>query len=195
MAHRGGGYFSALVDLTLVNTRRYGGYVVHLGIVLIFIGVAGSAFNTDVTVNLTPGESMSIGDYEAKLTKIDEGSNPNYSWWSAVLDVSRDGKDIGTFAPQRHFYFASEQPTSEVRRYSTFREDLYMVFAGMTEEGKATIQVFLNPLVRWVWIGGIVMFFGTIIIMLPNKREMKLARKPVRTSVEPVSERTKAEVA
>ncbi len=194
MAHRGGSYFSALVDLTMVNTRRYGGYVVHFGIVLIFIGVAGSAFNTDVTVNLRPGETMSIGNYEAKLTKLDEGSTPNHSWWSAIMDVSKDGKAIGTFAPQRHFYFASEQPTSEVRRYSTFREDLYMVFAGMTEEGKATIQIFLNPLVRWVWIGGIVMFFGTIIIMLPNKRQMKLARKPVRTAAEPTKEQ-KVEVA
>jgi cytochrome c-type biogenesis protein CcmF len=178
-AHRGGNYLSAMLDLTLVNTRRYGGYIVHLGIVVIFIGVAGAAFDTDVTANLRIGETVQIGNYTAKLSGLDEGTNPNYRWWSAVLEVSRDGEVIGIFDPQRHFYPASEQPTSEVRRHSTFREDLYMVFAGMTDEGKATIQIFLNPLVRWVWIGGIIMFFGTIITMVPDKRELKLVRRTV----------------
>jgi cytochrome c-type biogenesis protein CcmF len=138
---------------------------------------------------------MNVGNYEVTLTKIDEGSNPNYRWWSSILEVSRDGNSIGTYAPERHFYFASEQPTSEVRRYSTFKEDLYMVFAGMTEDGKATVQVFLNPLVRWVWIGGIVMFFGTILTMLPDKREMKLVRKPVTTPAKLVEGRESEEVA
>jgi cytochrome c-type biogenesis protein CcmF len=178
-AHRGGGYLSALVDLTMTNTRRYGGYLVHFGIVLIFIGVTGSAFNKDVTASLEPGEAMSIGNYTAKLVKLDEGSNPNYQWWSAVLEISRAGKVLGTYAPQRHFYPASEQPTSEVRRYSNFREDLYMVFAGLTEEGKASVQIYLNPLVRWIWIGGIIMFFATILTMVPSRRELKLIRKEV----------------
>jgi cytochrome c-type biogenesis protein CcmF len=178
-AHRGGSYMSALLDLTLMNTRRYGGYLVHFGIVLIFIGVAGAAFNKDVTANLEPGETMSIGNYTAKLVQMDEGANPNHQWWSAVLEVSRDGKVLGTYAPQKHFYMASEQPTSEVRRYSNFREDLYMVFAGLTEEGKASIQIYLNPLVRWVWIGGIIMFFATILTMVPSKRELKIVRQHV----------------
>jgi cytochrome c-type biogenesis protein CcmF len=185
--HRGGSYLSALVDLTLTNTRRYGGYLVHFGIVLIFIGVAGSAFNEDVTVSLEPGETMNIGNYEAKLVRLDEGANPNYQWSSAVLEVSRDNKVLGIYAPERHFYMASEQPTSEVRRYSNFREDLYMVFAGMTEEGNATVQIYLNPLVRWVWIGGIIMFFASILTMVPNKRELKVLRKegpPVATVTE-----------
>ena len=175
--HRGGSYLSALVDLTMMNTRRYGGYIVHFGIVLIFIGIAGSAFNTDVTANLTPGESMQVGNYTAKLDRLEDGSTPNHSWWSAVLEVSKDGKTVGTFDPQRHFYFASEQPTSEVRRYSTFREDLYMVFSGVTDDEKATVQIYLNPLVRWVWIGGIVMFLGSILTMVPNRREMRLVRR------------------
>ena len=112
-----------------------------------------------------------------KLLRLEDGRTPNYDWQSTVLEVSKDGEVLGEYDPQKHFYRASEQPTSEVRRYSTFREDLYIVFGGMTEEDKATVQIYLNPLVRWVWVGGIVMFFGTIIIMVPNKRELKLARK------------------
>jgi cytochrome c-type biogenesis protein CcmF len=175
--HRGGSYWSAMWDLTRVNTRRYGGYIVHFGIVLLFIGVAGSAFDSDRQADLEVGEAMTIGHYSVKLVSLDEGTNPNYDWMAAILEVEKDGKVLGTFDPQKHLYKASEQPTSEVRRYSTFREDLYMVFAGVTETGKATVQVFLNPLVRWVWIGGIVMFLGTIITMVPNKRELRLARK------------------
>jgi cytochrome c-type biogenesis protein CcmF len=175
--HRGGNYLSAMVDLTLVNTRRYGGYVVHIGMVLIFVGIAGSAFNVDRQADLLPGDSISIGDYTVELLRLEDGRTPNYDWTSTVLEVSKNGKLLGEYDPQKHFYRASEQPTSEVRRYSTFREDLYLVFSGITEEDKATVQIYLNPLVRWIWVGAIVMFGGTIVIMIPNKRELKLARK------------------
>ena len=70
---------------------------------------------------------------------------------------------LGVYEPQKHLYKASQQPTSEVRRHATWVEDVYLVFASVTDDGenKATIQVFVKPLVRWVWIGGIVMFLGT----------------------------------
>ncbi|HXV62585.1 MAG TPA: heme lyase CcmF/NrfE family subunit, partial [Vicinamibacteria bacterium] len=175
-AHRGGGYFAALVDLTLINTRRYGGYIVHFGIVLIFIGVAGSAFDTDTKADLAPGESVTIRGYEVTLAGIDEGKTPNYEWLAARLDVRKNERILGTFDPQKHYYIASQQPTSEVRRYATFQEDLYLVFAGMAEN-KATVQVFVKPLVRWVWLGGIVVFLGTVVTIVPSRRALKLVRK------------------
>ncbi len=194
--HRGGNYLAAMWDLTLVNTRRYGGYIVHFGIVLLFIGVAGSAFDTDRMADLEPGETMTIRNYTVKLIRVDEGTNPNYDWMATILEVSKDGKVLGTYDPQKHLYKSSEQPTSEVRRYSTFREDLYLVFAGMTQDGKATIQIYLNPLVRWIWIGGIVMFFGTIITMIPDKRELRMVRKqPPPAGTTTIEERRSAEVA
>jgi cytochrome c-type biogenesis protein CcmF len=187
-AHRGGSYPAALLDLTLVNTRRYGGYVVHFGIVLIFIGVAGSAFDTEKKADLVAGQSVDIRGYQVKLLGLDEGRTKNYEWMSANLEVTKNGKPIGTFAPQKHFYMASQQPTSEVRRHATFREDLYLVFAGVTEDDKTTVQVFVKPLVRWVWLGAIVVFLGTIVTLVPAKRELKLARK-----VEAVKEELRAE--
>ena len=174
--HRGGSYIGSLIDLILVNTRRYGGYIVHLGMVMIFIGVAGAAFDKQIKADLKPGETTSIGDYEIQLLGIQEGTSTNYEWWSTELQVSKNGDIKGVFEPQRHFYLASQQPTSEVRRYATFREDVYLIFAGFTESEKVTIEVYLKPLVRWVWLGGIVMFLGTIITMIPDKREMKLVR-------------------
>jgi cytochrome c-type biogenesis protein CcmF len=175
--HRGGGYAGALLDLTLVNTRRYGGYVVHFGIVLIFIGFAGSAFDTEKKADLTEGQSIDIRGYEVKFLGLEEGRTANYDWLAAKLEVKKNGKLIGTFAPEKHLYLASQQPTSEVRRHATFREDLYMVFAGVTDSDKTTVQVFVKPLVRWVWIGSFVVFLGTVVTLVPAKRELKLARK------------------
>jgi cytochrome c-type biogenesis protein CcmF len=175
--HRGGSYAGALLDLTLVNTRRYGGYVVHFGIVLIFIGVAGSAFDTEKKADLVDGQSIEIRGYQVKLLGLDEGRTPNYDWLSAKLEVTKNGKLVGRFAPEKHLYHASQQPTSEVRRHATFQEDLYMVFAGVTEDDKTTVQIFVKPLVRWVWLGAIVVFLGTLVTLVPAKRELKLARK------------------
>ncbi len=175
--HRGGSYAAALLDLTLVNTRRYGGYVVHFGIVLIFIGVAGSAFDTEKKADLVAGESIEIRGYQVKFLGLDEGKTANYDWLAAKLEVTKNGKPIGAFAPEKHLYLASQQPTSEVRRHATFREDLYLVFAGVTDSDKTTVQVFVKPLVRWVWLGAIVVFLGTVVTLVPAKRELKLAQR------------------
>ena len=179
--HRGGSYVAALVDLTLVNTQRYGGYIVHLGMVLIFIGIAGMAFDTDVKADVSPGESVHVGGYDIKLLRMNSGETPNYTWLSSELEVSKNGKVLGVYEPQKHLYKASGQPTSEVRRHATWVEDVYLVFASVTDdddgENKATIQVFVKPLVRWVWIGGIVMFLGTFVTLIPDRRELRLVRK------------------
>jgi cytochrome c-type biogenesis protein CcmF len=195
LAHRGGSYAAALWDLTFVNTRRYGGYVVHFGIVLLFLGIAGSAFDTDKKADLKPGESVSIRGYDVKLASIDEGETANYQWLAANLEVSKNGKPIGTFAPQKHLYLASQQPTSEVRRYATFQEDLYLVFSSVTTDDRATVQVFVKPLVRWVWLGGILMFLGTVVTMVPSKRELKLAKKSESAAVRASEGDKKYEVA
>lgn len=176
-AHKGGSYGAALVDLTLVNTQRYGGYVVHFGIVLIFIGVAGMAFDTDVKADVSPGESVHVSGYDVELLGLDSGDTPNYEWLSARLEVSKNGNVLGVYEPQKHLYKASQQPTSEVRRHATWTEDVYLVFAAVTDGNEATIQVFVKPLVRWVWIGGIVMFLGTCVTLVPDRRELRLVRK------------------
>ncbi len=184
-AHNGGSYGAALIDLTLVNTQRYGGYIVHLGMVLIFVGIAGTAFDTDVKADVSPGESVHVRGYDVKLLRINSGETPNYEWLSSELEVSKNGKVLGVYEPQKHLYKASQQPTSEVRRHATWVEDVYLVFASVTNtndgtndgENKATIQVFVKPLVRWVWIGGIVMFLGTFVTLVPDRRELRLVRK------------------
>ena len=184
-AHRGGGYGAALADLVLRNTRRYGGYVVHLGIVLLFLGFAGNAFNRDVIADLNPGETTRIGPYSVTLQDLPGGATPVYDWLGAQLLLSKHDEPIGIFQPRRQLDLATGQATSEVRRHATFQEDIYLVFSGMTDDGRATIHVYRNPLVRWVWIGGLVMFLGTLLTLLPGRLEARAAGRPLRAAARP----------
>ncbi|MGD2062461.1 MAG: cytochrome c-type biogenesis CcmF C-terminal domain-containing protein, partial [Nitrospirota bacterium] len=94
----------------------------------------------------------------------------NYSSGRLLLNVFKDGKQVAVLAPERRFYKTSQQPTTEVSVRSTITEDLYTVFAAMTPDGrKAVLQVWINPLVNFVWGGGFTVCLGTIIVMLPDR--------------------------
>ncbi len=163
---------TALVNLTLKNKRRYGGYVVHFGVVLIFIGLAGNAFNREATQSMAPGDELRIGDYTLLMTDYQEGETPNYFYGVTVLDAYKNGKFLRSMKPEKRvFKTGDQQSTTEVSLYSTPREDLYTVFLGMAGDGrKYEIKAHINPLVWWVWFGSAVMVFGTIITLLPDRR-------------------------
>ena len=161
-------YPVALWHLLLKNRRRYGGYIVHFGMVLIFIGVTGKAFTKEVEGQLNPGEALKIQNYELVYKTTDRFSDPNKSVIQSTMDVKRDGEILETIYPQKHFYIVQQQPTTEVALFSNLREDLYVVLGEHQEEtNAATFHVYLNPLVQWVWIGGMVLTFGTLITLLP----------------------------
>ncbi len=167
------GYLSALWNLTMKNKRRYGGYIVHFGIVLLFFGVAGSAFDREVDVSLKKGESMQLGHYEVVYKGSQVGKDAHKEWLVTTLELRKDGRPIKEIYPQRHFYLAQEQPTTEVAVYSTLKEDFYVVLAGLDdEEGTeaASFKIYLKPLVSLVWLGGMVLTLGTFICLLPDPR-------------------------
>jgi cytochrome c-type biogenesis protein CcmF len=180
-AKTGQNLLAAMVELTHRNTRRYGGYIVHIGIVLMFIGFAGSAFNKDNTVEVNIGDSFALGRYRLTVNDLREGDNPNYSWHHAVMDVSRNGNHVATLEPERRFYKSSRQGTSEVAIRRRLNEDLYLNFAGMSNENptKAVIQAYVFPLVSWIWIGFWVLVFGTLTCLVPNKVKLQYARTEV----------------
>jgi len=160
----------ALWRLILKNKQRYGGYIIHFGIVVLFVGLTGKAFTKEGQFELGVGETAQIGQFELRLDKIVEADNPNYSSGRLLLGVSKYGKQVTVLAPERRFYKTSQQPTTEVSIRSTITEDLYTVFAAMTPDGrKAVIQVWVNPLVNFVWGGGFMVCMGTIIAMLPDR--------------------------
>jgi len=160
----------ALYKLTLKNKRRYGGYIVHMAIVLLFVGFTGSAFNQKVEGTLMPGESLHLGKYRLEYEKPYRSRDDNKMSVAVRLRVYREGEEVGRLIPQRYFYWMQEQPTTEVALRSTLKEDLYVVLAGLTENEEATLQVYLNPLVSFIWIGGIVNILGTLIAILPTRR-------------------------
>jgi cytochrome c-type biogenesis protein CcmF len=172
----GENFFQAIYNLTMRNTRRYGGYVVHLGIVLLFVGFAGQAFQTKAKGLMQKGDELRVKDYVLRCSSIVSGDTPNYAYEKIQLEVSKDGRPLGTLDPDRRFYKASQQPTSHVAIRSSLSEDVYTVLAGQDpDSGKAIVEVFINPLVAWVWIGGFVTFLGTLLAMVPSRVERQMA--------------------
>ena len=179
-AKDGSNLIAAAVELTHRNTRRYGGYIVHMGIVFMFIGFTGAAFNKDTTNEVGIGESIRIGGYELKIRDVRTGETENYQWDHAVVDVYKSGSQIGTLEPERQFYRASGQGVSQVAIRRRLNEDLYLNFASMTEDGKkAVIQSYVFPLVSWIWIGFWVLLVGTLVCLVPSKQKLQYARTEV----------------
>ncbi len=171
---------NAMIELTHRNTRRYGGYLVHVGVVLMFIGFTGKAFDKDITVEVAPGDTMKVGRYQLAIGPVDTAQTENYRWWKVAVNVSKDGTDLGTLEPERRFYTVSRQPTSEVAIRRRLNEDLYVNFAGTSnDEKKIVVQAYVFPLVSWIWIGYWVVLFGTLFCLVPSKSRLVYPRTEV----------------
>jgi cytochrome c-type biogenesis protein CcmF len=186
--HTGQNLLMSAVQLTRRNTRRYGGYIVHFGVVVIMIGFAGAAFYQNTEKELGRGDSMDIGPYKLMVASYTQDDNPNYSSEWAIVNVYKNGKQIDTMYPERRFYKASQQPSTMVANRSTLLEDLYVVFSGTNQDtGRPIIKVHLNPLVWWIWAGVYVIIFGTAVALVPNMQAVKMtaesrARAPARAA-------------
>jgi cytochrome c-type biogenesis protein CcmF len=168
--HTGQGMFASMVQLTHRNTRRYGGYIVHFGAVVVILGFAGSAFNQDKEASngLAYGDKMTIGNYELVCRSYTQDDGPNVASEWAIMDVYQNGKKVDTLTPQRLFYKASQQASTKPSIRSNFQEDLYLVYEGQNEKGQPIIKAHLNPLVIWIWIGVWIMLVGTGLALVPN---------------------------
>jgi cytochrome c-type biogenesis protein CcmF len=174
----GQGMFASMVQLTHRNTRRYGGYIVHFGVVVVIIGFAGAAFNQDKEQEMGYGDKMTIGSYTLVCRSYTDEDFPNYAAQWAVLDVFKNGKQIDTLTPERRFYKASQQTSTMPFIRSTLREDLYLVYEGLNQDtGHPILKAHLNPLVMWIWLGVWIMLGGTVLALVPN------APAPVRATV------------
>jgi cytochrome c-type biogenesis protein CcmF len=161
--------------LTRRNTRRYGGYIAHFGFALALIGFAGSAFNQDIERELGNGDTMNLGAYTMTCRTYTQDDNANFSSVWAIVDVSRNGKPVGTLYPERRIYKASDQPSTMPAVYSTIREDLYLVYTGANpDNGRPIIRAHLNPLVKWIWTGVVMLLLGTILAMIPSMATNKI---------------------
>jgi cytochrome c-type biogenesis protein CcmF len=170
----------ATVELTHRNTRRYGGYLVHMGIVLMFIGFTGHAFNQSEVKEMSEGQSIQVGHYNLKMASMEAGENDNFQWHRGNFQVYKDGEYLGMLQPEKRLYKASREGTSEVGVRPRLNEDLYINFGGMSDDNqRAIIQAYVFPLIDWIWIGGLVLIGGTLICLVPSKIKMQYARTEV----------------
>jgi cytochrome c-type biogenesis protein CcmF len=183
--HTGRNLFASMVQLGHRNTRRYGGYIVHFGVIVVVIGFAGHAFNQEKEQEMGFGDRMNVGAYTLVCRSYTQDDNPNYGSEWAIMDVFRGGKQIATMYPERRFYKASQQTQTMVANRSTLKEDLYVVYEGQNEDtGRPIIKAHVNPMVIWIWIGVWIMIVGTILGLVPSSVPVR-AMAPART--EPVS--------
>jgi cytochrome c-type biogenesis protein CcmF len=188
--HTGQGMYASMVQLTHRNTRRYGGYIVHFGVVVVVIGIAGAAFNQDKEQEMAYGDKMSIGAYTLVCRSYTQEENANYGSEWAVLDVYKHDKKIDTLTPERRFYRASRQTSTMPYIRSTINEDLYLVYEGQNPDtGRPILKAHLNPLVMWIWLGVWIILGGTVLALVPNAPAPVRVPAPrlVETSAVPVA--------
>ena len=175
--------FSATLLLTRRNTRRYGGYIVHIGVVVVVVGLAGSAFNRNVESEMGVHDKMHIGPYTLECTGFTQDSNLNYDSEYALLNVTKDGKPLFQMTPEKRAYHlgGGDQPQTMVAIHSVPTWDLYVVYEGTNPDtGRPIIKAFLNPLVGWIWAGLVVMVLGTFVALVPSLNPATAAlRAPV----------------
>ena len=193
----GEGVPRAFVHLVLRNRRRWGGYIVHAGIVMIFTAFAGAAFDREVTQTLDPGESVTLASplgHEYTLTYQGLSSPRGQNMLRqavALLTVERNGVPVGSLTTEKRLYVTWESPVTEVGIRSTFLEDLYVILERVEDLGgafendaasqRATFEVQVNILVGWIWYGGLILTLGSLIAMWPSKASVT---PPVRRSAE-----------
>jgi cytochrome c-type biogenesis protein CcmF len=161
----------ALWALILSNRRRYGGYVVHLGILLVFAGATGSSvFSTQRLVTLRPGEAVQVSRYRVRFDGLSEATRNGALVVTARLHAFAGARDLGPLGASRSLFLASADSTTDVALRSTPANDLYVILTAWTREGAATLRLLVNPLVMWIWAGGLVLTVGAVIAMLPERR-------------------------
>lgn len=165
-------YLKAFWGLIMTNRPRYGGYIVHIGIILLAIGVVGSSlYDVEKEVTLVPGESMTINQYTLVYENLDNYETQSKTVVTATFSVYNQGKLIGKLTPEKYFHRSYEQAVTEVAIRSTLLEDLYVILIGWDEDGTTAFKVLVNPLVSWIWIGGIVVVLGGFIAFWPERRK------------------------
>jgi cytochrome c-type biogenesis protein CcmF len=173
----------AFTRLIARNRRRYGGYIVHMGVVVIFCAFAGLAFKRENDLTLKPGDSRELTDpFGHQWTFVSQGISQydalNRQVTAIALDVSRDGKPVGVMTSEKRQHVDSRgaptfEPSTEVGIRSSFKQDVYLVLAGVRADDSAEIRVTFNPLVRWVWLGGALMAIGGLIVMWPQAQRRR----------------------
>jgi cytochrome c-type biogenesis protein CcmF len=158
----------AFSTLLRKNQRRYGGYVVHLGIVFILLGIGGAAFNEERLENVSVGSKIQMNGYTLEYLTARPIPEQHYGGAVARLALYKGEEPLAVMAPEKRMYWLEQQPASVPSIHSTLNEDLYVILTSLEPDGSATVKIYRNPLVNWIWIGGFTFAIGTLLIMWPH---------------------------
>ena len=173
-------FLHSIVKMFLSNRHKNGGYIVHIGIVLLFIGFIGRAFEVEKEFSLSPGEQIYFSNYVFKLNSIKSEARDNHYAFLSEIDVvdSSTNQLIVNLKPEKRIYFywnsdpEKRQPHSELDIYSTIQKDIYSIFSGYdAQKNIGYFKIMINPLVNWVWIGGVLMVIGSLFAFWPSRRD------------------------
>lgn len=169
------GFLSSLVSIFRQNQQKYGGYIVHMGIAMIAIGItASSTFQIKKEVNLNVGQSVKVGGFRVTYEGINSGNGGGMEYVRANLKLSRDsGKRLGLLHPEIRNYRDWPGQTAEVDLQPLWEGDFYATLLDWDKDGNALLDLYFNPLVQWIWIGALVMIIGGLIAFLPIKKRKR----------------------
>jgi cytochrome c-type biogenesis protein CcmF len=183
-------FFTALARLAGRNRRRYGGYIIHISMMLMAIGILGiELFQTETQGTLAQGESLQLSGYTIQYNEVaswdDRGAGVNYT--RAVVDVSKDGEYIGQLYPRIDYYFDAQQTMTIPGQRSTLQDDLYILLVDWQPVSSvgATFKIYHNPLVNWLWVGSLVFITGMLFAAWPDKDPSLRPVRVKKRAVEP----------
>ena len=165
---------TALLTLLSRNQRRYGGYIVHAGFVILMLGISGAAFNEQQLNNVRPGDSAEIRNFRLHYLTANAIPAQHYGGARARIALYRNDDPVAVMTPEKRMYWLEQQPSSIPSIYSTWREDLYVILTALEPDGSATLKIYHNPLVNFGWAGGVLFVSGCLVILWPHP-ERRLA--------------------
>lgn len=178
-------FITALIDLTAMNKRRYGGFIIHIGAVLVFLGItASSLFGVEKFFVVKPGESFSLAGYTLVFDELRQRDDPEKTVILAPVEVYRGERRLGSLSPEKHLHHKSNQPQTEVAIRSTPANDLYVVLSDFDQTGAATFHLYVRPMVMVIWLGVAIMVLGGLFNLLPNRKRAAAAAAARREEVQ-----------
>jgi cytochrome c-type biogenesis protein CcmF len=178
-SRHGENLFLALWNLAGRNRRRYGGYIIHLGVVLMALGIIGiELFQSETQATLARGEHLTLGRYIMTYDELNiwDDIPAGRSSMRAVVTVYQDGEEVATLYPRRDFYFSSGTPSTIPGVRSTLQDDFYVLVVGSENPDVTTFKVYHNPLVNFVWLGGAVFILGTLVAAWPGSSRRRVTK-------------------
>ena len=169
----GEGIIRGIITLARRNQRRYGGLIVHLGVVLIILGIAGSmTYSLEKEATLALKQELQIGNYRILFEGLKGSRQPTHFRVEGAFRVFHNGNDDGILTPALKFFPTQQSPIGRAVHQSSLSEDIYLILSGFSEvdRNQATLKALVRPLVIWMWIGGFVIAFGTLICIWPMKK-------------------------